>query len=246
MVCRLRYVARVRAELTDHFLCAFDDCLSSGIAEHAAVEHAQHRLGSADELFEAIVSRREHDSFVHRHPFVTFALLPVPLAIVLACTIAFVGRFTYHYVLERFQLNYLDSTVYAVVDQSFKVAVYGLTPAIALYFCRLGTMYRCPISFAFISCLTLALAGGVLKLDLVQCLLSGSVKYFQRTVGTQQDSACRWPSSRYTHRFASPGTAGACRSCTRDKSAEERNETEHRCSSPTPQQHCHAEVLRSI
>ena len=176
----LRYVARVRAELTDHFYCAFDDCLSSGLAESIAVERAQTRLGDADELFEAIVSRREHDSFVRRHSFATFALLPVPIAAILAYALAFVGRFTYHFVLARFQINYLDSTVYAVVDQSFKLAAYGLTPLIALYFCRLAMMYRCPVSFAFISCLTLALGGGVLKLDLVQCLLSGSVKYFQR------------------------------------------------------------------
>ena len=176
----LRYVARVRAELTDHFYCAFYECVSSGLPDTVATERAQDRLGSVDELFEEIVSRRESESFVHRHPFATFALMPVPIAIVLAYAIGFAGRFTYHYILERFQLNYLDSTVYAVVDQSFKLTVYGLTPLIAVYFCRLAAMYRCPVSFALVSCMMLAFAGGVLKLDLVQCLASGSVKYFQR------------------------------------------------------------------
>jgi len=176
----LRYVARVRAELTDHFYCAFDDCVSGGVAESAAIEEAQSRLGDADDLFEAIVSRREHDSFVHRHPFVTFALFPVPVAVVLAYAIALAGRLTYVYVQRRFNIHYLDSTFVAVVGHSFYLAAYGVTSVVALYFCRLAMLYRCPISFAFISCLTLALAGGALKLDLVQCLLSGSVKYFQR------------------------------------------------------------------
>lgn len=176
----LRYVARVRAELTDHFYCAFDDCISTGLADSVAIERAQSRLGNADDLFEAIVTRRENDSFAHRHPFITFALMPVPIAVALAYSIGFLGRIAYHYVLERLQLNYLDSTVYAIVDQSFKLAVYGLTPLVAIYFCRLAAMYRCPVSFALVSCMTLALAGGVLKLDLVQCLASGSVKYFQR------------------------------------------------------------------
>ena len=176
----LRYVARVRAELTDHFHCAFDECLSKGINESAAVQQAQARLGDADELFEAIIARREHDSFVHRHPLITFALLPVPIAMVLAYALAFVGRLTYVYVQRRFGIHYMDSTFVAVVGHAFYLAAYGLTPAVALYFCRLAMLYRCPIAFAFISCLTLALAGGILKLDLVQCLLSGSVKYFQR------------------------------------------------------------------
>jgi hypothetical protein len=176
----LRYVARVRAELTDHFFCAFDECISDGLTDSAAIERAQDRLGSVDELFEAVVSRRESDSFVHRHPFITFALRPVPIAVVLAYLIGIVGRGAYHYVLQHFNIYYLDSTVYAIVDHGFKLVVYGLTPLIAIYFCRLAMMYRCPVSFALVSCMSLALAGGVLKLDLVQCLASGSVKYFQR------------------------------------------------------------------
>ncbi|MBC8109238.1 MAG: hypothetical protein H7Z14_21810 [Anaerolineae bacterium] len=176
----LRYVARVRAELTDHFYCAFNDCLSSGITEPAAIKEAQSRLGDANELFEAIISRREHESFVHRHPFLTFALFPVPIAVVLAYAIAIAGRLTYVYVQRRFNIHYLDSTFVAVVDHAFYLAAYGVTSVVALYFCRLAMMYRCPISFAFISCLTLALAGGALKLDLVQCVFSGGVKYFQR------------------------------------------------------------------
>ena len=48
----LSYVARVRAELTDHFYCAFDECVSSGLPDTVATERAQDRLGSVDELFD--------------------------------------------------------------------------------------------------------------------------------------------------------------------------------------------------
>ena len=176
----LRYVSRVRVELSDHFYCAFDECINAGMSDPDAARTAQSRLGDADELFEAIVARRERDSFVRCHPFITFALMPVPIALTIGILIALIGRGMYRFVLDRYDIHYLDSTFVAVVDHLFYLAAYGVTPLVALYFCRLAWMYRCPISFALVSCLTLCLAGGMLKLDLVQCLLSGSVKYFQR------------------------------------------------------------------
>ena len=72
----------------------------------------------------------------------------------------------------------------ALLQATYINVFYGLanlvTPLAALAFCRLAARHRVPLILPLVACATLSLAGGFLKLDLVQCLASGSVKYFQR------------------------------------------------------------------
>jgi hypothetical protein len=185
-----RYVRRVVSELADHYFELFDQKRREGLNESAAADEAQRGVASnPDALFDAIVCRRGRGlagaiarfcTFARHHPFVAFVVAPLPLMIAIGYLLKFVGVLVYSLVVDQLQVSNVNPVLVLVVDQTFKACAYGVTPLLALMFCHIAERTGRSIAFAFASCVLLSMAGGMLKLDLVQCLASHHVAYFQR------------------------------------------------------------------
>jgi hypothetical protein len=185
-----RYVRRIVSELADHYFELFDQKRREGLNEVAAANEAQRGVASdPDELFDAIVCRRGRGfagllarlcTLARQHPFISFILAPLPLMLSIGYTLKFVGVLIYSLVVDQLHVSNINPVLVFIVDQAFNICVYGVTPILALMFCHVAERTGRSILFPLISCLFLAAAGGMLKLDLVQCLASKHVAYFQR------------------------------------------------------------------
>jgi hypothetical protein len=178
-----RYVHRVVGELSDHFDLLVAEHRDTGSCDEEAERLAERQLASdPDALFEALVHGRSRGivGAARRHPIVTFIVLPIPIALGLAFFCKFAGIGLYTLVCRGFGVDYMNASFRYIVDRTFYGCAYGLTPLLALAFCCLAERSRRGVLLALASCLMLSLAGGMLKLDLVQCTASRHVAYFQR------------------------------------------------------------------
>ena len=178
-----RYVNRVVDELAEHFDLLVAEHLEHGSRDEEAAQLAQRQLAAdPDALFDALVRGRSRGivGLARRHPLITFLVLPLPLALVTALFCKYAGIFLYILVCRGFGVDYMNASFVNVVSATFKACAYGLTPLLALVFCCLAERSRRGVLLALASCLLLSVAGGMLKLDLVQCTASRHVAYFQR------------------------------------------------------------------
>jgi hypothetical protein len=178
-----RYVDRVLGELSEHFELLVAEHVDHGSCDEEATQLAQRQLAAdPDALFEALVRGRSRGitGLARRHPLITFLVLPLPLALGLALFCKYAGIGLYILVCRGFGVDYMNPSFIRTVSYTFNACAYGLTPLLALAFCCLAERSRRGVLLAFASCALLAVAGGLLKLDLVQCTAGRHVAYFQR------------------------------------------------------------------
>ena len=175
-----RYVKRVTAELADHFDCGHERYLEEGLSPQEAEQRAAADLGEHDALCEEILRSHAARPFIQRHPAVSFLVLPVPmlLSAVVMCAVVGVGAFLF--VTRVFDVEHTNPTFRLVVLRTFYTSAYVLTPVLALGFCHLAARHRCSPWLALFACLLLCILGGLVKIDLVLCPASGSIKFFRR------------------------------------------------------------------
>ena len=180
-----RYVRRVVGELGDHYESLRHAHARAGRDDADARRLAQRQLAPDPQaLVDAIVSRcpagRGVVALARRHPIATFVLAPVPLMLAIGLALRFVGVLSYALVVDGLNVDNMHPALRAVVHNAFYGCAYGVTPALALLFCALAERANRPVMLALASCALLCVAGGMLKLDLVQCVASKHVAYFQR------------------------------------------------------------------
>ena len=90
-----------------------------------------------------------------------------------------VGTGAYLACVRLLRIDATDATLRFVFHHAFYGLAYGLTPVLALAYCRLAARAGCPAWMAGISSVLLCAAGGFLVVHFVQCKITGSVKYFQ-------------------------------------------------------------------
>jgi hypothetical protein len=185
LCCRLRrhgvsrrYVRRLAGEICDHYESLESDLVRAGRDPGEAQRLAEQQLGDPDALFDEIVSRQKFGRFVREHAFLIFVLAPIPFALAVVLVFALLGVGGYR--LATRLLDPMNPALVFIVHWSFYGFARLVTPLMALGYCRLATKYRCPLWMAGIACALLCAAGGMIKVDFVQCTLSGSTKYFQR------------------------------------------------------------------
>ena len=174
-----RYVRRLACELGDHYESLVALHLRGGHDEPRARQLAQRQIGDPDALVEEIVGRRTLGRCVRRHPFVVFALSPVPLALTMAALWALVFACGYALCVRLLRVSPLNPTLRVTFHYAFYGMAYGLTPLLALAYCRLAARHGRPAWMAGVSSLLLCAAGGCLVVHFVQCKITGSTKYFQ-------------------------------------------------------------------
>ena len=174
-----RYVRRLACELGDHYESLVALHLRGGHEEAQARQLAQRQLGDPDALFEEVLSRRTLGRCARRHPFVVFALSPVPLAVAMASLWALVFACAYALCVRLLRVSPLDPALRLTFHYAFYGVAYALTPVLALAYCRLAARHGCPAWMAGVSSLLLCAAGGFLVVHFVQCKITGSTKYFQ-------------------------------------------------------------------
>ena len=174
-----RYVRRLVCELDDHLASLASRHRRAGLDEREAQRLAEQEVGDPDALVRAVLSRQRVGALVRRHPFVVFALSPVPLALMIALSCAAVGTAAYLACVRLLHVNQTDATLRFVFHHAFYGLAYGLTPVLALAYCRLAARAGCPAWMAGVASVMLCAAGGFLVVHFVQCKITGSVKYFQ-------------------------------------------------------------------
>lgn len=174
-----RYVRRLACELSDHFESLVVQHRRAGQDESNARQLAEEQLGDPDALLGEVLGRYRLGRFVRRHPFVVFALAPVPLTLTIALLFALVGTASYLLCVRVFAVSALNPTLRFVFHHGFYGFAYGLTPLLALAYCRLASRHGCPLWTAGVASVLLCGAGGFLVVHFVQCKITGSVKYFQ-------------------------------------------------------------------
>jgi hypothetical protein len=178
-----RYVNRVVDELAEHFDLLVAEHLEHGSRDEEAAQLAQRQLAAdPDALFDASCAAAPAASsdWPGGTLLSRILVLPLPLALVTALFCKYAGIFLYILVCRGFGVDYMSPSFVNVVSATFKTCAYGLTPLLALAFCCLAERSRRGVLLALASCLLLSVAGGMLKLDLVQCTASRHVAYFQR------------------------------------------------------------------
>jgi hypothetical protein len=174
-----RYVRRLACELGDHYESLVALHLRGGHEESQARQLAEQQIGDPDALFAEVLGRRTLGRPVRRHPFVVFALSPVPLAVAMASLCALVFACGYVLCVRVAHVSPLNPALRFVFHYGFYALAYGLTPLLALAYCRLAARHGCPVWMAGVASLLLCAAGGFLVVHFVQCKVSGSAKYFQ-------------------------------------------------------------------
>ncbi len=175
-----RYLKRLTAELMDHFVTVREQYVREGHSTAEAERLAEQRLGDEDTLYEEIVRCKELQPFVRRHPTVSFVLGPVPILIGAIALFGLLGTGLFLAATRWLDIEYTNPTFRLLVLRSFYAFAYTLTPLLALGFCQLAARHRCSALLALLACLTLCVLGGLVKIDLVLCPASGSIKFFQR------------------------------------------------------------------
>jgi hypothetical protein len=191
------YANRVLAELADHLYALRDEAIDAGAPDAQADEIAQQRLSvDADALASAFnetvieppvrllgFAGRVWDAaqrLAARHALSAFGLLPIVLMLGIAYGCKYLGILTYSLVVDVFHVNNMNPVLRAAVHYAFYGTVYSATPVLALFFCILAHAAGRSNRMALVACALLSLGGGMLKLDLVQCLAGRDVAYFQR------------------------------------------------------------------
>jgi hypothetical protein len=193
------YANRVLAELADHLYALRDEAIDAGVArdEAAAEEIAQQRLsGDAEALAAAFAETvieppvrllgfagRAWDAalgLARRHALSAFGLLPILLMLGVGYGCKYLGILTYSLIVDVFHVDHMNPVLRAVVHYAFYGTAYCATPVLAVFFCVLAHAAGRSNRLALVACTLLSLGGGMLKLDLVQCLAGRDVAYFQR------------------------------------------------------------------
>jgi hypothetical protein len=175
-----RYARRVTVELADHLAALRDEIRRNGDAHVCAEALAQARLGDPRELADEIADYQARRGFVRRHALVIFLVLPAPAVAALVAALALLGRGIYLAAVNLLHVDPMNPALRLPTHYAFYGLANLVTPLAALALCRLAARHRLPLLLPLFACVMLSLAGGFLKLDLVHCLASGSVKYFQR------------------------------------------------------------------
>ena len=174
-----RYVRRLVCELDDHLESLVTRYRRAGADEQEAQRRAEQELGDPDALVREVVARQKVGALVRRHPVAVFALSPVPLALTIALACAAVGTAAYLVCVRLIHIDPTDAKLRFVFHHAFYGLAYGLTPVLALAYCRLAARAGCGAWLAGISSVLLCAAGGFIIVHFVQCKITGSVKYFQ-------------------------------------------------------------------
>jgi len=175
-----RYARRVTAELADHLAALVDEIRRTGHPDVSAESVAQARLGDPYALAGEIADYQACRGFVRRYALLIFVVLPLPAVATVVAALALLGRGIYLAAVHLFHVDPMSSALRLPTHYAFYGLANLVTPLAALAFCRAAARHRVPVVLPLVACATLSLVGGFLKLDLVQCLASGSVKYFQR------------------------------------------------------------------
>jgi len=173
------YRRRLLGELRDHYETHRESHLRDGHPEAEAIRLAEQRLGTLDDLFNEIIRRRDALPYPQRHPGIVFTLWPVPVELFAVMLLTALGLGLYLLVTQVFHVDRMNPVLLNVVHYAFYGFTYGLPPILAMAFCQLAWRNQLPIGLALVSCVVLSLSGGFLEVHLVQCVASGSVKYFQ-------------------------------------------------------------------
>jgi hypothetical protein len=174
-----RYVRRLICELHDHFDALVARHRRDGVEDTEAQRLAERELGDPAALVREVLARQRVGALVRRHPVAVFALSPVPLALMLALACAVIGTVAYLACVRVLHISATDQTLRLVFHHAFYGIAYGLTPLLALAYCRLAARAGCPAWMAGVASVMLCAAGGFLVVHFVQCGTTGSVKYFQ-------------------------------------------------------------------
>ena len=166
-----RHVRRYVRELSDHF----DDLVRVEIADGAARELAETRalarLGNDEDLAQAMLERPELKSFMARHPWAVFGIVPLvlPLLSVVAALYFEIWFITHVHGFFSYLTGQPPGPITArlateVFTAYNTLAVYGLPLLFAWAFYRLGSRQRLPMHWIVTGVALICVLGGLQEL----------------------------------------------------------------------------------
>lgn len=172
------YVARLRDEITDHVLALEAEYLRRGQNAARAAALAERQIGDWDVLYEEVVRRAGPAPWMRRFPALFFGLGPVLITAAVAGLLVGLGALALTCATGWFGVTRDHAMTRHIVLRSFDLLAYGLTPLLALTFARCAVRFRCHYAWAVLACLVLSLVGGLVRVYLVWCPASGSIRCF--------------------------------------------------------------------
>lgn len=199
-----RHVRRYVRELSDHFDDLVADECAAGIAPAEATRRAGIRLGTDDELLEAMTARREFRSLAARVPWLVFALAPPVLVLVLlvAAALVLIGGIMLYAAVYGGSLP-LPAEWRFLADAACTAANFAAGPAAALALAVVAVRQRMAARWAAIGLAAAALGAAFSTLEVG--LPSTGIKGGFVGVGMSSDVAFATVASRFFLTLACAG-----------------------------------------
>jgi hypothetical protein len=162
-----RHVRRYARELSDHFDDLVAEEKASGTARELTEMRALSRLGSDEDLTQAMLARPEFKSFTARYPWAVFGLGPVVMLVLAVAAALFleVGIIVVLNWLLLDVMGYVPGSANAKIATEIftgynTLAVYGAPLIFAWLFCRAGLQQRMRPAWIVIGVVLICVLGG--------------------------------------------------------------------------------------